>query len=198
MDSQFVVECKFLIKDYACESEATVKGKHREVTRRMTDAQLLAQVITDVYASNSNHRDYSRHGDPLSRILKGVTAAKAAAKPKGATHSIWELVLHIANWEEIALRRLRGETVEWVQDSQLDWPRVNETTSSDWTKALRRLSRANRALSLAVANSTPAQLNKKVANRPYNNKVMLQGTIHHSLYHAGQIALLKKLEANPC
>ena len=170
-----------------------MKGKHREITRRTTDAQLLAKVIADVYAGNANHRGYSRHGDPLSQILKGVTAAKAAAKPKGATHSIWELVLHIANWEEIALRRLRGETVEWDRDSQLDWPRVNGTTSSDWKKALGRLSRANRALSVAVAKSTRAQLNKKVVNRPYNKEVMLQGTIHHSIYHAGQISLLKKL-----
>src|SRR5215472_3065610 len=174
------------------------KDKHGETSRRMTDAQLLAQVISDAYAGNANHRGYSRHGDPLTQILKGVTATQAAAKPKGATHSIWELVLHIANWEEIALRRLHGERVEWVQDSQLDWPRVNGTTSSDWKKALDRLARANRALSTAVARSTRAQLNKKVPNRPYNNEVMLHGTIHHSVYHAGQIALLKKLEANPC
>lgn len=40
------------------------------------------------------------HGDSLFEILRGVTAAQAAARPITNAHSIWELVLHISAWME--------------------------------------------------------------------------------------------------
>jgi hypothetical protein len=48
------------------------------------------------------------HGDSLFEILKGVTAAQAAARPIQGAHTIWELVLHIAAWDGAVLRRLGG------------------------------------------------------------------------------------------
>ena len=41
------------------------------------------------------------HGDSIKELLAGVTAATAAARPIKNAHSIWELVLHIAAWDEI-------------------------------------------------------------------------------------------------
>ncbi len=52
------------------------------------------------------------HGESLFQILNGVTAAQAAARPITSAHTIWELVLHIAAWDNAALRRLGGATVE--------------------------------------------------------------------------------------
>src|SRR2546423_1895813 len=103
----------------------------------MTDPKLLAQLLHDTYSGSSDHKGYAWHGDPLLAILKGVSAKQAATKPKGASHSIWELVLHIANWEEITLRRLKGEKVEWLQDSPVDWPRVTATSEVEWKQTLK-------------------------------------------------------------
>ncbi|MGB0111192.1 MAG: hypothetical protein WBP52_22060, partial [Terriglobales bacterium] len=36
------------------------------------------------------------HGDSLFEILERVGAARAAARPIGSAHTIWELVLHVA------------------------------------------------------------------------------------------------------
>ncbi len=52
------------------------------------------------------------HGDSVLEILNGVTAAQAAARPITHAHSIWELVLHIAAWDGVVLRRLGGAAVE--------------------------------------------------------------------------------------
>jgi uncharacterized damage-inducible protein DinB len=49
------------------------------------------------------------HGPALLELLEDVNAATAAAKPLAKVHSIWELVLHIAVWDGVALRRLSGE-----------------------------------------------------------------------------------------
>lgn len=159
----------------------------------MIDTAFLAKLLHDAYAGAPDHGGYAWHGAPLLTTLAGVTAAQAAAKPAGVTHSIWELVLHIANWDEITIRRLGGEPVEWEQDSPVDWPRVTSAAEAEWKLALDRLAKANRALCDAIRRTTPEQLQKIVPLRPYPNEVMLLGILQHDVYHAGQIAVVKKL-----
>src|ERR1035438_44067 len=48
------------------------------------------------------------HGDPIWRILDGISAEKAALRPIANAHSIWEIVGHMAFWENVAARRLGG------------------------------------------------------------------------------------------
>ena len=50
------------------------------------------------------------HGPSLKELLNGVTAQQAHARPLANAHSIWELVQHIAVWEDVGRRRLGGET----------------------------------------------------------------------------------------
>ena len=48
------------------------------------------------------------HGPALAEVLEGVTAERAAARPIPGAHTIWEIVLHIIAWAEIARARLKG------------------------------------------------------------------------------------------
>ena len=54
------------------------------------------------------------HGPSLKESLEGVTVAQAVAHPIPAAHSTWELVAHIAAWEDVVARRLSGEAVAEV------------------------------------------------------------------------------------
>ncbi len=37
------------------------------------------------------------HGPSVEEVLEGVTAARAAAKPIAGVHTIWEIILHVAD-----------------------------------------------------------------------------------------------------
>ena len=63
------------------------------------------------------------HGPALLELLEDVDAATAAAKPLSEVHSIWELVLHIAVWDDAALRRLDGE--KWQPTGVANFPPVS-------------------------------------------------------------------------
>ena len=52
------------------------------------------------------------HGPPLREVLKGVTAAKAAAKHPQLAHSAWVLVNHLAADIDVVARRI----TEWRAD----------------------------------------------------------------------------------
>ena len=130
------------------------------------------------------------HGPSLREILAGITVEQAARRPLPQAHSIWELVLHIAAWESIVRRRLGGEAVEATPEQ--DWPPVRDSSDAAWKKTLDDLDRGHHQLRQAIAALTDDRLSRRVAGKDYSIYGMLHGLVQHDLYHAGQIALLKK------
>ncbi len=130
------------------------------------------------------------HGPALLEVLQGVTAARAAAKTVTGAHSVWEIVLHVAAWEDVVRRRLGGEPVEL--SAAEDWPAVRETGDAAWSAALEKLRSGHSALRRAVAKLSDARLKEEVPGASYSTYHLVHGVIQHDLYHAGQIAILKK------
>jgi uncharacterized damage-inducible protein DinB len=130
------------------------------------------------------------HGPSVLEVLEGVTAAKAAAKPVPGAHSIWEIVQHIAVWEEAVRRRLQGEPARPTPDE--DWAPVPDTGDAAWAATLERLRTGHLALRRAVAKLSDAKLKEDVAGMDQTHYVLVHGVIQHDLYHAGQIAVLRK------
>lgn len=131
------------------------------------------------------------HGPCLRELLDGVTAEQAAARPIAGAHSIWELVNHIIAWEQISKRRLEGDAMKNLPD-EVNFPPVNDTSESAWQRTLEQLAASNQALRDAVKQIDDNRLDDLVPEAGYSNYFMLHGVIQHDLYHAGQIALLKK------
>jgi uncharacterized damage-inducible protein DinB len=134
------------------------------------------------------------HGDSLFKILKGVTSAQAAARPIRNAHSIWELVLHIAAWEGVARRRMAGAAAKL--SAAKNFPVVIDTSDAAWQMALQHLRGIHEELIAAVEKFPQASLTKQVPGKQgahYNFYFMLHGLAQHAAYHAGQIALLKKM-----
>ena len=135
------------------------------------------------------------HGDSLLEILDGIVAAQAAARPLKHAHTIWELVLHITAWDAAVRRRLAGETVD-LSDEQ-SFPSVMDPSEGAWRRAVENAKRVHNELIEAVVAFPDDRLSEKVPGKPgepdsYNFYYMLHGAAQHELYHAGQIALLKK------
>jgi uncharacterized damage-inducible protein DinB len=131
------------------------------------------------------------HGPAVRELLADITAAKAAARPLSSAHSIWEIVLHMATWEEVVRRRLQGETIADLPSEQ-DWPPLRDSSEAAWRQAVQALEQANRALRQTIARADEARLAETVPGKDHSVYVMLHGIIQHDLYHAGQIAILKK------
>jgi uncharacterized damage-inducible protein DinB len=134
------------------------------------------------------------HGDSVLEILDSVTAAQAAARPIKQAHSIWELVLHIAAWDGAVRRRLGGEAL--ALSNEQNFPPVTDTSESAWRSTLARVRQVHDELVAAVAAFPDSRLDEKVPGKDPDYDTfyyMLHGVAQHELYHAGQIALLKKM-----
>jgi len=134
------------------------------------------------------------HGDSVFEILAGVTAAQAAARPIKSAHTIWELVLHVAAWDGAVLRRMGGVAVT-LTDAE-NFPAVKDASDAAWREALAQVRRIHEDLVKTVAALPDSRLDEVVPGKEgahYTFYYMLHGVVQHELYHAGQIALLKKM-----
>jgi uncharacterized damage-inducible protein DinB len=134
------------------------------------------------------------HGPSLMKILNGVSAEQAAARPIPGAHSIWELTQHIRAWEGACLRRLNGDPAQ-LPDSE-DWSAVNDYSEATWQKTKQDLIDTHQQLLQAIAALDDSRLDQPIINDPQTTYssvyVTLHGGVQHDLYHAGQIAILKK------
>ena len=140
------------------------------------------------------HNGAAWHGPSLNELLADVTAEQAIAHPVANAHSIWELVHHIVTWENVVLRRLKGEEVSSREITEdVNFSAAEEATETTWQKAKQQLDESAAALRERLAQMTDEQLDDQVANRNRMLYFEIHGAIQHALYHAGQIALLKKM-----
>jgi uncharacterized damage-inducible protein DinB len=134
------------------------------------------------------------HGPSVLALLEGVTAEQAAAHPIAGAHSIWELTLHIGAWESACLRRLQGDPAQ-LSDEE-DWPSVGDPSEDAWTAAKNELRVGHQALLDELSGLDDSRLDEPIiedAPTSFSSVyVTLHGGVQHNLYHAGQIALLRK------
>ena len=127
------------------------------------------------------------HGPSVLEAVDGLSAAQAATRVVPRGHTIHELVRHITSWLEISRLRLAGTQPEVTE--AMDWP-----ATGDWAADTARLREAARELDAAIRATPDARLDQQIPidGDRWSVYATLHGVIQHTLYHAGQIAILKK------
>jgi uncharacterized damage-inducible protein DinB len=130
------------------------------------------------------------HGPAVIEILEGITAQQAAAHPLADGHSIWELALHITAWTRAGSRRLQGDRAQ-LTDAE-NFPAVTHSGEQAWEQARESIKQAHEEFRSAILLLDDSRLDQPIIEGMSSVYVTLHGVIQHSLYHAGQIAILKK------
>ena len=92
----------------------------------------------------------------------------------------------LRNWQRILGGRRTG------LGPHRNFPPVTRSTAAAWKQALRDLAREHRALEAAVQKFPPARLDRKLSGGDHSFYFTMHGILQHDLYHAGQIAILRK------
>lgn len=135
------------------------------------------------------------HGDSVLELLSDVDAKTAAAHPIKGAHGIWELLLHIEAWDKATVTRAQGKATQ--PSGERNFPPVKDKSQAAWAKTVERVKRSHNALVEAVAAFPEQRLQDQVPGKSgahYNYFYLFSGIVQHELYHAGQIALLKKAQ----
>ncbi len=137
-------------------------------------------------------------GPSLMEVLEGIDASLAAIRVLGVSHSIWEIVLHVSGWQGAVADRIAGKPVAMPEAG--GWPEAAGRDAEAWEAAKRGLVDSHRRLLIALDGLSESDLDHRVGDS--RNQAMgtgmtafanLHGIAQHAMYHAGQIAILKKL-----
>ncbi len=153
----------------------------------MTESFRLADQIRRAFEGNA------WHGDSVLELLADVDAKTAAARPIKDAHSIWEILLHIATWDDVICRRIAGDAMEPTDEQ--NFPVVKDTSEAAWRQAIESTKKTHNELIKAVAGFPDSRLAEQVPGKDenyHNFYYTISGVVQHEIYHAGQIALLKK------
>jgi uncharacterized damage-inducible protein DinB len=135
------------------------------------------------------------HGNSLQTILRGVAPGIAFIKPEPLPYSIANLVAHLTQWRRFVAEKLKGNDNFTIQlNSPEDWPEL-VAGPHVWEGLLDNLAQGQADLAAQLAQFPDGRLDELVPSKKprYTYRDMLMGLVSHDVYHAGQIALLKKL-----
>jgi uncharacterized damage-inducible protein DinB len=125
------------------------------------------------------------HGPSLAEAIVDLDADAAHRRPIAGSHTVAEIVAHVAYWLDGVRRRLAGDSAEGD-----DWP--SPGTAAEWPRRKADLERAHRELHAAVAALDDARLDEPVEGSDPTVRGMLLGLLQHNAYHAGQLVLLAR------
>ena len=150
----------------------------------MSDVKFLVDQIRRTF-----DRD-SWHGPSVMKALEGVDLEQAKAKPLHGRHSIWELVDHITFWVGEVSWAVKNNRI-YDPKSVKDWPLMGQT-EEEWVSSVKRLGSSIEELVGSLSMWSNEELDKRLQGATYSYRQMLHGVVHHNVYHAGQIAILKQ------
>ncbi len=150
----------------------------------VTEAAMLSEEVRRIWDGET------WHGPALRELLDGLSTERAAARPFAGAHTIWELVLHVTAWTNVFRRRIDGESIEEPEEG--DFPPMPPASAAAWEQARARVEAAHVKLAESVARLSSGDLEARVAKRPFAVRFQVHAAIRHTVYHSGQIGLLRK------
>jgi DinB superfamily len=131
------------------------------------------------------------HGPNLRQSIRGVSVKQAAWRPGPGRHNIWELTVHAAYWKYAVRRRIEGGTrgsFALPGSNFFPRPERGKTGEAFWKADQALLDREHRLLCKGVEKVLRSKRGAKWLRQLY-------GVAFHDVYHAGQIRLLRRLQA---
>jgi len=126
--------------------------------------------------------------------LKGLPAALRGKRPKGASHSIWEIVEHmrIAQWDILEFSRdAKHVSPEWPAGY---WPKTQSPpANASWSKTVRSF-RADLESMCELVKDSSTDLFAKIPHG--TGQTILREALliaDHNAYHLGEILLVRRL-----
>ncbi|HUO14077.1 MAG TPA: DinB family protein [Verrucomicrobiae bacterium] len=153
-----------------------------------TEAQRIADQLRRAFYGSA------WHGPAVLELLSDVDAATAASHPIANVHSIWELLRHVEVWDRVTIERLAGKKSQ--PTGVKNFPVPSKPTEAVWRKAVSAAKKTHDELIKIVAGLSDERLSDRVPGKRYDFYHQLHGVAQHELYHAGQIAFLKKAAAH--
>ena len=145
-------------------------------TQRIADAYRAATLIDAWY------------GPSLAELLAQISPQLAIVPPMPGAHSISQLLQHLLLWNERVRQTSDTHPLPpWQAEKEWAEPPI------PWNELVARWNQSRDQLENKIRNFPVEDLSKQVPGRSYPYEKMLEGIVQHTIWHAGQIAMISSL-----
>jgi DinB superfamily len=133
------------------------------------------------------------HGPDLKAALAEVKPAVAFWRPAEGRHNIAEIALHHAYYVRAVRAQLSGRPAEPFVLTGEDWFGLDDGGALSWPKVQATVDSEQKRLTELVKGIEEGTVASPIASVERFNLVL--GITCHAIYHAGQVQLIKRLQA---
>ncbi|MFC4874793.1 DinB family protein [Negadavirga shengliensis] len=127
----------------------------------------------------------------FKKKIDDIPEEQAFKRPFPELHSVAELVSHLLEWRKESIRKLKGEAAKLTMDSPENWRTNDELKKVGWDKLKSDFYESQLELIRLIENQPDEYLEKEYQDG-YKFKYLIEGLIHHDLYHLGQLGITIK------
>jgi hypothetical protein len=128
------------------------------------------------------------YGPSVAELLARIAPEQAVKKPVNGTHSIQELLQHLLLWNE-RIRKTSESCPMPKWEAEKEWAE----TLIPWGELVERWNKSRDLLEERMRNFAVEDLGKQTPGRTYPYEFMLNGIVQHTIWHAGQIAMVHSM-----
>ena len=129
--------------------------------------------------------------ETFEKKLTAITDDNAFIRPLPGMHSIAEIMSHLVIWRFEIISRLQGNDRNLWESSPENWKSNEELQTRGWNDLINKFNESQIQLISMLKTKEDSFLNTKYKDR--NFQYLLEGFLHHDLYHLGQIGLVNKM-----
>lgn len=135
----------------------------------------------------TNYSGNPWYGPNITDSIQAITADKIPAHLPN-TNTLGAILAHMIAWRTYTVRILQGDFQYAVSD-EMNFPEVEMI---ELPELIERFQNVQVELIDGIEKFDPEQLDAMVPGKKFSYRTLLQGIVHHDIYHLGQINLLKK------
>jgi uncharacterized damage-inducible protein DinB len=128
----------------------------------------------------------------FEKKLDGITETEAFIRPIPELHSVAELLSHLIVWRRVNIRRMLGETVDMPVEHPDNWKGNEVLQMMGWKVLLSDFYASQQEVLKMLEDKDDTYLVSISTHYGKDFLYLVQGLVHHDLYHMGQLGLTIK------
>jgi len=133
-------------------------------------------------------------GQNFTEKFSQITEDEVFLRPKDSVHSVVQIIAHLTAWKKDALLKIRDGKGLLIDTNNENWPENGTLKVLGWHRVKTEFQEVQKELVSTLSRLDDQFLAKKYYDQDYKKECsfvyLLEGLIHHDLYHLGQIGLV--------
>ena len=133
-------------------------------------------------------------GESFTDKFSYLSDEDAFLKPLPYVHCVAEVLSHVIEWRKEVLFRLQTHTRSLEMRDPVDWRTQAELKQLGWSNLLEQFEEIQESILAFLHSKEDDWLEIEFPNeRPLTHGTLIEGLIHHDIYHLGQIGLITRM-----